>query len=221
MKAVFERTLHFHLGREFPDYPGDLVGPAFAAFTAAAPLFAADVRATFPTAYAPGEDAALLADSFRLMQANIPTFAVFLYRLERQIFLADAGNALLPFLASLMRIRTGAELYYSTDIGPGLNVQHGSGIVIGPRNVIGRDFMIHQGVTIGQQRTWSPNGQVVIGDHVILFAGAKVFGNIRIGDNVWVGANAVAVKDLAPNGVYAGVPARRIRDLEPRPGRED
>ncbi|MEW6593983.1 MAG: hypothetical protein AB1413_03835 [Thermodesulfobacteriota bacterium] len=213
MHIAIEQMLHFHLGREFPEYPREMVGPACREFTADASLFCADLRAKFPST---GDDTTILEDAPRLMQADIATFAVFLYRLERQLFLANPDNALLPLLSSLMRIRSGAEMYYSTDIGPGLNVQHGVGIVIGPRNVIGRNFMIHQGVTIGQQRAWSPNEKVVIGNDVILFAGSKVFGNIAIGDNVWVGANAVVVQSLDSNGVYAGIPARRIRDLPPK-----
>jgi serine O-acetyltransferase len=216
MKEAFERTLYFHLDREFQDYPKDLIRSTFPAFETAAPLFCADVRSKYSSYYALMQDAELLADCFRLIQVDITIFAVFLYRLERQIFLDDSDNALLPYLSALMRIRTGIELYYSTDIGSGLNVQHGTGIVIGPRNSIGKDFIIHQGVTIGQQRTLSPNEKITIGDHVILFAGAKVFGNICIGDHVWVGANAVVVKDLPPNGVYVGAPARRIKDLPTR-----
>lgn len=213
MKAALEQTLDFYLAREFLDCPRQLLAAACAAFANEAELFCLDVRAKFPS-YA--DSGAVVSDLPRLLQADIATFAVLLYRLERHIFLGDSANPLLPYLSSLMRIRTGAELYYSTDIGPGFNVQHGVGIVIGPRNRIGRNFMIHQGVTIGQQRTWSPDEKIVIGDDVILFAGAKVVGNVTIGDNVWVGANAVVVKSLAPNGVYAGVPARRLRELPPK-----
>lgn len=213
MNNSLERILHFHLDREFPDYPRELVHPACHDFEEVAPFFCADIRAKFPSFTS---DTAILQDISRLMQADIATFAIFLYRMERQIFLANPENALLPFLSSLMRIRTGAELYYSTAIGPGFNVQHGVGTVIGPRNVIGKNFMIHQGVTIGQQRAWSPDEKVSIGDHVILFAGSKVFGNITIGDNVWVGANALVIKSLEANGVYGGIPAQRIRDLPPK-----
>lgn len=213
MLTDLDNILHFHLEREFPSYPRQEVAGACQAFVATVELFGQDVRAKFPSY---PDTAAVLADLARLIQADIATFVVLLYRLERQLFLHDPANPLLPHLGSLMRIRTGAELYYSTDIGPGLNVQHGVGVVIGPRNRIGKNFMIHQGVTIGQQRTWSPEEKVLIGDDVILFAGAKVVGNVNIADNVWVGANAVVVRDLAANGVYAGVPARRLRDLPPK-----
>lgn len=210
MLPRLEQTLHFHLAREFPDYPRELVPSAVQEFAESIPLLFADIRAKF-LSYP--DDSAVQDDFFRLIQVDIASFAVLLYRLERQLFLSTPSHGLLPYLSSLMRIRTGAELYYSTEIGPGFNVQHGAGCVIGPRNKIGRNFMIHQGVTIGQQKTWSPKESIFIGNNVILFAGAKVFGNTSIGDNVWVGANAVVVKNLAANGVYAGVPARRIRDL--------
>lgn len=213
MRETFERYLHTFLERNFLDYPGDQVASAWGSFEAALPLIGQDVLAKHPGFETPE---AAVTDLFGLMQMDQALEAAVLYRLERALFLDDPGNPLLGHLAALMRIRTGIELYYSTDIGPGLNVQHGTGIIVGPRNRVGRNFMIHQCVTIGQQRAWSPDESVTIGDDVILFAGAKVFGNITIGDNVWVGANAVVVKDLEPNAVYAGAPARKIRDLDPK-----
>ena len=137
--------------------------------------------------------------------------AILLYRLERNIFISDSNNLWLSYLASLMKIRTGAEIYYSTSIGKGFNIQHGTGIVIGPRYKIGDFFTIHQGVTLGQKKSNNPNEQIVIGDNVTIFAGAKVLGSINLGSNTLVAANAVLLIDTEPDSIYAGVPARRIR----------
>lgn len=145
-----------------------------------------------------------------LVQTEPTIEAVFFYRLERLIYLDNPDNALLPYLASVMRRRTGSEIYYSTEIGKGFNIQHGFGIVIGPRFKIGNDFVIHQGVTLGQKNTNSPDETITIGDNVIIFANASILGDITIGDNARVGANSVVLKSIENNAVYAGVPAKRI-----------
>jgi serine O-acetyltransferase len=140
--------------------------------------------------------------------------AVFYYRLSRQIFLSDPYNEMLPYLASLMKYKTGAELYYSTNIGSRFMLMHGSGVVVGPNCTIGNECLIYQGVTIGQQHNFSPNENAVIGNKVKLFTGAKILGKVSIGDDVIVGANAVVTKDLHAKGVYIGAPARKIRTVE-------
>lgn len=146
-----------------------------------------------------------------LVQVEPSIEAVLFYRLERQLFIHDAGNSLLPHLASTMRRRTGMEIYYSTAIGGGFNVQHGFGIVIGPRFSIGKNFTIHQGVTLGQKRTNSPVDTITIGDNVTVYANATLLGNITIGDNAVIGANSVVLKDVEANAVYAGSPAVRLK----------
>lgn len=146
-----------------------------------------------------------------LMRIDPTIEAVVLYRLERAIFLNEPTHPLLPYLASLMRLRTGIEFYYSTEIGPGLNVQHGVGIVIGPRYTIGRNFIIHQGVTIGQSGGKKSSGEsIVIGDNVIIYAGAKIIGNVRVGDNAKIGANSVLTTNAKADTVYFGIPAQPI-----------
>jgi len=139
--------------------------------------------------------------------------AVLLYRLERQIFLKDSGSVILPYLASMMRRRTGLEIYYSTNIGSGFNVQHGFGIVIGPRYEIGNNFTIHQGVTLGQKNLNCPDDKIIIGNNVTLFANAIVLGNVKIGDNVKLGANSVLLSDATENSIYVGAPAKRKLEI--------
>ena len=150
-------------------------------------------------------------DILTLVKIDSTIEAVFLYRLERSIYLKDSSNQLLPFLASLMRRRTNCEIYYSTKIGRGLNIQHGFGIVIGPRFEIGENFIIHQGVTLGQKNLNSPDEKIIIGDNVTLFANSTILGNIKIASGTVVGANSVLLSDTEKNSVYVGVPAKRIR----------
>lgn len=92
-------------------------------------------------------------------------------------------------------------------IGPGLFIQHGYSTGITAER-LGRDCWINQHVTIG---FGSEEGEPVLGDRVRVSVGARVLGGITIGDDAVIGANAVVVKDVPPNCVVAGVPARIIR----------
>ena len=99
-------------------------------------------------------------------------------------------------------------LYFATrDIGPGLIIQHGFATIILARS-IGRDCWINQQVTIGASNR---PGLPEIGDGVIINAGAKILGPIRVGNGARIGANAVVVKDVPPGCTVVGVPARIVR----------
>jgi serine O-acetyltransferase len=72
---------------------------------------------------------------------------------------------------------------------------------------------VFQGVTLGAKELdmgFDPALRPEVGDNVVLGSGCKVFGGIRIGDNVTVGANSVVVDSVEPNGTVVGIPARRI-----------
>ena len=90
-------------------------------------------------------------------------------------------------------------------------MQHGFGVVIGPRFTIGRDFSIYQGVTLGQRRSNSPTDTITIGNNVTIFANATVIGNVTIGDNSTIAANSVVIDSVESNSVYGGIPARRLK----------
>jgi serine O-acetyltransferase len=94
----------------------------------------------------------------------------------------------------------------SCNIGAGLFIQHGLSTII--MADLGDDCWVNQQVTIGHR---DATGRPKIGNHVRITAGAKVIGNITIGDNVTVGANAVVVKDVPPNCVVVGVPAYIVK----------
>jgi len=102
---------------------------------------------------------------------------------------------------------TGIMLPIGMDVGRGLKFAHFSGIIINPDTIIGNNCTIFQCVTIGDMRG---KGGGIIGDNVVIFAGAKLIGNIKIGNNVVIGANAVVVKDIPDNAVVVGVPSHII-----------
>lgn len=83
---------------------------------------------------------------------------------------------------------------------------HLQNIVIGEGVMIGKNCTIFQGVTLGQNRGRYP----ILGDNVIVYAGAKIVGDVYIGKNSIIGANAVVVKSVPDNAIVGGVPAKVI-----------
>lgn len=98
-------------------------------------------------------------------------------------------------------------LYIKTSqIGGGLYIQHGFATIITAES-IGKNVWINQQVTIGYNGDKAP----IIGDNVVIYAGAKVVGGVRVGNNVTIGANAVVTKDIPDNSVVGGVPAKILK----------
>lgn len=96
---------------------------------------------------------------------------------------------------------------YPTTFGPGLKIGHYGNVVVNGRTRIGKNCEIQMGVNIGIHKGEVP----VIGDNVYIGPGAKIFGGIRIGNNVSIGANAVINKDIPDNCVVVGVPGEIIK----------
>lgn len=96
------------------------------------------------------------------------------------------------------------------EIGGGLYIQHGFATMIAAKS-IGENCWINQQVTIGYNGQDDPP---VIGNHVMITCGAKVLGDIRVGDHVTVGANAVVIRDVPDKCVVGGVPARILKQYD-------
>lgn len=115
------------------------------------------------------------------------------------------------FLWKLQYLLFNCSVPGSCEIGKGTKFGYGGiAVVIHARAVIGKNCMIGQCVTIGGKSGW--HEVPVIGDNVIINAGARIIGPVRIGDNVEIGANCVVVKDVPSNCVVAGIPAHLLRN---------
>lgn len=112
------------------------------------------------------------------------------------------------FLSEMMRFFTGIEIHPGARIGRGLFIDHGNGVVIGETAIIGDNVLLYQGVTLGGTGKEKGKRHPTIGNNVVIGAGAKVLGNITAGDNSYIGANAVVVRDVPPNSTVVGVPGR-------------
>lgn len=104
----------------------------------------------------------------------------------------------------------GIELPYSAQLGRRVVIEHQSCIVIHGDCVIGDDCIIRQGVTMGNRYLDCPFDAPKLGKRVNVGAGAKLFGNITIGDDANIGANAVVLIDVPPGATAVGIPAKVI-----------
>jgi serine O-acetyltransferase len=116
------------------------------------------------------------------------------------------------YIKYLAKKRYGVELSPIAEIGPGFRLVHSLGTVIGNHVKIGSFSTIYQQVTIGTVNV--QQGAIdypVIGDHAVIYAGAKVLGGIKIGNNVVIAANAVVIRDVSDNCVVGGIPAKILK----------
>ncbi|OGX03058.1 MAG: serine O-acetyltransferase [Omnitrophica bacterium RIFCSPLOWO2_12_FULL_50_11] len=115
------------------------------------------------------------------------------------------------FISQVVRWITGVEIHPGAKIGPGFFIDHGMGVVIGETAEIGRDVLVYQGVTLGGTGAERGKRHPTIGDHVVIGAGAKVLGSIKIGHNVKIGSGSVVVHSVPDNCTVVGVPAEIVR----------
>jgi len=111
-------------------------------------------------------------------------------------------------ISQFSRFMTGIEIHPGAQIGKRFFIDHGMGVVIGETAIIGDDVLIYQGVTLGGTGLEKGKRHPTIGNNVVIGGGAKVLGNITVGDNSYIGANAVVIKDVPQNSTVVGVPGR-------------
>jgi serine O-acetyltransferase len=143
--------------------------------------------------------------------------AVRLYRLSHRLALKGHKN-LASVVSSFNRMITGVEIAPEAVIGKHFFIAHGNGIVIGSGARIGDHCTIYHQVTLGVGRDSSfheggaaEDRYPELGDYVIVYAGAKILGGVKVGDHCEIGANAVVTKDIPPRTVAVGIPAKVIK----------
>jgi len=110
-------------------------------------------------------------------------------------------------VSQFTRFLTGVEIHPGATIGRRLFIDHGMGVVIGETAIVGDDVLLYHGVTLGGTGSQPGRRHPVIGDHVVVGAGAAVLGPVTIGAHSVVGANAVVIRDAPPHSTVVGVPA--------------
>jgi serine O-acetyltransferase len=142
---------------------------------------------------------------------NIRWYVLALYKVADRLN-RSGRSQLARGVALLNRVLTGVEIRPGAAIGPRLSIEHGHGIVITSTARIGADCLLLQQVTLGQVRYGELLSGPVLGDRVKVFAGAKILGDIHIGDDAVIGANAVVLEDVAPGDTVGGIPARSLKN---------
>jgi serine O-acetyltransferase len=115
------------------------------------------------------------------------------------------------FISQISRFFTQIEIHPGATIGRRFFIDHGSGVVIGETAIIGDDVLLYQGVTLGGTGGERGKRHPTLGNRVVVGTGAKVLGNIAIGDNVKIGAGSVVVHNVPDNSTVVGVPGRVVR----------
>ncbi|MEH2405945.1 MAG: serine O-acetyltransferase [Nostoc sp.] len=127
-------------------------------------------------------------------------------------WLHKLGIPFIPrFISHISRFLTGIEIHPGALIGQGVFIDHGMGVVIGETAIVGDYALIYQGVTLGGTGKESGKRHPTLGSHVVVGTGAKVLGNIQIGDRVRIGAGSVVLRDVPSNTTVVGIPGRVTR----------
>ncbi len=135
--------------------------------------------------------------------------ALFFHRIAHWLY--KLGIPFFPRLIShLARFLTGIEIHPGAQIGQGVFIDHGMGVVIGETAIVGDYSLIYQGVTLGGTGKETGKRHPTLGENVVIGGGAKVLGNIQIGNNVRVGAGSVVLRDVPSNCTVVGIPGRIV-----------
>ena len=135
--------------------------------------------------------------------------ALVLHRFSHWLY--NLGLPLIPRLTShIGRFVTGIEIHPGATIGEGVFIDHGTGVVIGETAIIGDYCLIYQGVTLGGTGKEKGKRHPTLGENVVVGAGAKVLGNILIGNDVRIGAGSVVLKDVPSDCTVVGIPGRIV-----------
>ncbi len=136
--------------------------------------------------------------------------ALLMYRLAHSM---SKKGMVLPARAvsQFAKFLTGIEIHPGAEIGKGLFIDHGSGVVIGETAIIGDNCTIYQGVTLGGTGKETGKRHPTLGNNVMIGAGAKLLGNFTVGDNSKIAAGAVVLHNVPANSTAVGIPAHVVK----------
>lgn len=146
---------------------------------------------------------------FEVLLCSPGIHALYFYRISHRLYRKNLF-LLARICCQLGRFFTGIEIHPGAKIGKRLFIDHGSGVIIGETTVIGDDVTIFQGVTLGGTGKHQRKRHPTIGNRVLISAGSKVLGPIRVGDDAKIGAGAVVIKDVPSKSTVVGVPGRVV-----------
>ena len=150
-----------------------------------------------------------------------PSFRVMIqYRRAHKLY--EKGHFFLARWVSQRAARkTGIEIHPGAQIGKGLFIDHGSGVIIGETAIIGDNVTLYQGVTLGGTGKETGKRHPTLKNNVMVSAGAKILGSFTIGENSKIGAGSVVLEEVPPNCTVVGVSGRVVRKGSQKVPRSD
>ncbi|XCP84320.1 serine O-acetyltransferase EpsC [Roseburia hominis] len=140
-----------------------------------------------------------------------PSFKVILhYRVAHRLY-KKKHYFLARWISQRAARKTGIEIHPGAQIGKGLFIDHGSGVIIGETAILGNNVTLYQGVTLGGTGKEKGKRHPTLEDNVMVSAGAKVIGSFTVGRNSKIGAGSVVIEEVPPNCTVVGVPGRVVR----------
>ena len=142
---------------------------------------------------------------------HMPFHTIAMHRIVHPLY--RAGVPILPrFLANMAKLWSGAEIHPGAEIGRGLFIDHGAGVVIGETAEIGANCVIFHNVTLGGTGKHSGKRHPTIGRNVFIGTGATLLGPINVGDNAKIGAETfIIMKDVPADCTVVGVPGKIVK----------
>lgn len=135
--------------------------------------------------------------------------AIVHHRIAHKLYLAGF-KIFARIIAGFTQWITNIDIHPAAQIGHRVFIDHGIGVVIGETAIVGNEVTIYQGVSLGGVSLERTKRHPTIEDGVIIGAGAKILGNIIIGENSKIGANSVVIHSVPPNSTAVGIPAKTI-----------
>ena len=140
-----------------------------------------------------------------------PSFKVMIsYRVAHRLY-SKKHYFLARWISQRAARKTGIEIHPGAQIGEGLFIDHGNGVIIGETTIIGNNVTLYQGVTLGGTGKEHGKRHPTIEDNVMISAGAKVLGSFTVGRNSKIGAGSVVLEEVPPNCTVVGVPGRIVK----------
>ena len=140
-----------------------------------------------------------------------PSFRVMIqYRKAHKLY-QNGHYFLARWISQRAARKTGNEIHPGAQIGKGLFIDHGNGVIIGETAIIGDNVTLYQGVTLGGTGKETGKRHPTLRDNVMVSAGAKVIGSFTIGENSKIGAGSVVLEEVPPNCTVVGVPGRIVK----------
>ncbi len=151
-----------------------------------------------------------LHSKFELVFNYPGVWAIVNYRISHS-FYTKGFKRIARVFSGFTQLFTNIDIHPGATIGRRVFIDHGFGVVIGETSIIEDDVLIYQGVTLGGVSLSQGKRHPTIKKHTVIGSGAKILGNITIGENCKIGANSVVVKDVPCSSTAVGVPARIVK----------